>query len=254
MFESTIKILFESPETVIALIPALYLTGKAVWNVRKPLMYVVAGISLLCLFPVFVLFVIGGLTTSDMWTGLGIDLFQFEASIVVGLVHFYDAMLAAWLHVFALVVNSLLSISLLQPETWATVLHTVLQSWILVFVLNFAAGVVLVYGLYRGMRMTTTETLMRVGGSLLLLAALFVVLLQHRVVEFGSLGIGVLLVAMVGLEMGVGAVLLGVGPDFSRETETNETFDEDNTTSGVHDLLSRLEMYAKRFRPKSNDE
>jgi hypothetical protein len=163
-------------------------------------------------------------------------------------------MLAAWLRVFALVVHSLLSISLFQPETWTTVLHTVLQSLILVFVLHFAAGVVLVYGLYRGMKMTTTETLMRVGGAMLLVAALSVVLLQHRVVEFGSLGVGVLLVAMVGLEMGVGAVLLVVEPDFSGESDTSEAFDEDNTTSGIHELLSRLEMYVKRFRPKSNDE
>jgi hypothetical protein len=254
MFESTIDILFERPETVIALLPALYVTGKTVWNVRKPLMYVVAGISLLWLFPVFVLFVIGGFTKSAMWTGLGIDLFRFEASIVVGLVHFYDTMLAAWLRVFALVVHSLLSISLFQPETWTTVLHTVLQSWILVFVLHFAAGVVLVYGLYRGVRTATTETLLRVGGSMLLIAALFVVLLQNRVVEFGSPTIGVLLVAVVGLEMGVGAVLLGVGPDFSRETETDETFDEDNTISGFREVLSRLEIYAQRFRLKSNDE
>lgn len=163
MFESTIEILFESPETVIALLPALYLTGKTVWNVRKPLLYAVTGISLLGLFPVFMLFVIGGFTKSAMWTGLGVDLFRFEASIVGGLVHFYDTMLAAWLRVFALVVNSLLSITLFQPETWTTVLHTVFQSWILVFVLHFAAGVVLVYGLYRGMRVTTTETLLRVG-------------------------------------------------------------------------------------------
>src|SRR5699024_10907811 len=105
MFESTIDILFERPATVIALVPALYLTGKAAWNVRKPLLYTVVGLFLLGLFPVFVLFVIGGFTKSAVWTGLGVDLFQFEASIVDGLVHFYDTVLAAWLRVFALVVN-----------------------------------------------------------------------------------------------------------------------------------------------------
>jgi hypothetical protein len=248
MFESTIDILFESPETVIALLPALYLTGKVLWKARNALKHSIMCATVLGLLPVFVLFVIGGLAKSSTWTALGTDLFRFEASIAAGIVQFYDTMLAAWLHVFELVVDSLLSISLFQPDVWATAVHTVLQSWILVFVLHFATGVVLVYGLYRGIGMATMDTLLRVGGAMLLLAGLFVVLLQRRVVALGASEIGVLLIAVVGLEMGVGAVLLGVEPDFSGDPD--EAFSDSSAMSSVRNLLSR----AKRFRPGPNDE
>jgi hypothetical protein len=252
MFEATTDIVFESPITVIALLPALYVTGKAVWKVRKPLKTGVALTTLIGLLPVFMLFVIGTLTRSAMWTEFGIGLFRFEASIAAGIVWLYDALLAAWLHVFALVVDSLLSISLFQPETWATVLHTVLQSWILVFLLHFAGGVVLVYGLYRGMRMTTTDSLLYVGGVVFILAGLFVALLQDRVVEFGYPVIGVLLVAVIGLQMGVAAMLLGVKPDFSRDTDSEY---EDSGESNLREsLVARLEAYLKNIRPGPNDE
>jgi hypothetical protein len=248
MFEATTEIVFESPETVVALLPALYVTGKALWNVRKPVKIGVAIATLIGLFPVFVLFVIGALTRSAAWTGLGTGLFRFEASIVAGIARLYDALLAAWLRIFALVVDSLLSISLFQPDTWVAVLHTVFQSWLFVFILHFASGIVLVYGLYRGMRRTRVDSLLRVGGAVLLLTGLFVVLLQNRVVEFRYPEIGVLVVAVVGLEMGVAAVLLGVKPDFSGKTD--DEFDEDSSSeSGFRGLLSRLEVYLKSIRP-----
>lgn len=258
MFEATTEIALENPVTVIALLPALYLTVSALLRVRKLLASTVTIITAIGLFPVFLLFVVGEFTGSSVWMSMGTRVFQFEASIAAGIARVYDGLLAAWLRVFTLVIDSLLSINVFPAETGAgtgaTPLSTLLSVWVSVFVLHVAGGVLLVYGLYRGRGTTSTDSLLRGGGVAFLVAGLFVMVLQGHVEAFNTAVTGVLLMAVVGLEIGVVAVLLGVKPDFS-STDSNDDFDDVRSAiKEVRDsLVSRFEMYVERRESEMNE-
>ncbi|WP_248903891.1 hypothetical protein [Halocatena marina] len=256
MFEATIEIVLENPVTVIALLPALYFTATTLWGVRKPLVSILMATTAIGLSPIFLLFVVGEFTGSSVWMSLGNSVFQIEASVVAGVVRVYDGLIAAWLRLFALVFDSLLSIRLLPADmsVRGVPVNEVLPVWVSVFVLHVAGGVMLVYGLYRGNESSSMDTLLRGGGVAFLIAGLFVVVLQSRVVAFDASAIGVLLMAVVGLEIGVAVVLLGVRPDFSGG-DNDEFDDASSAMKDVRDsLLSRLTMYMNRLQSDVNEE
>lgn len=256
MFEATTKIVLEDPVTVVALLPALYLTVNALLRVRKLLVTTVTIITGIGLFPVFLLFVVGEFTGSSVWMSMGTRVFRFEASIAAGIAWLYDGLLAAWLRVFTLVIDSLLSIDVLPAGTGGTgnsPLNTVLPVWVSVFVLHVAGGAILVYGLYRGRGTSSTDSLLRGGGIAFLVAGLFVALLQGHVEAFDTAMTGVLLMAVVGLEIGVAAVLLGVKPDFSG-TDSDDFDDVSAAIKEIRDsLVSRFGMYVNRSQSKMNE-
>lgn len=214
MFETTTELVLETPIAVVALLPALYVTATVLWRVRKPLATVLVSLAIIGLLPVFLLFVIGELTGSSMWLSLGTTLFEVEAAVLGGIAQLYDGVLAAWLRLCLLVINGLLSVHVLPSQLRPTG-GSVLPVWLWAFVLHFVGGVMLVYGLYRGRSESVSDTLLRGGGGVLLASGLFVALLQGGTVASDASVTVVLLMAVIGLEIGVAAVLLGVKPDFS---------------------------------------
>lgn len=251
MFEATTEIVFESPLTIVALLPVLYLTASVLWRIRKPLAYLITITAVICLFPVFLLFAVGEFTGSAVWMSIGTDVFRLEAAVAGGIVRLYDGLLAAWLRVFALVIDSVLSIDVLPAELEALLENAPVSTgfvWISAFVLHFAGGVILVYGLYRGRGTSSMESLLRGGGVAFLIAGLFVVLVQGHVLNSDTSVVGVLLMAVLGLETGVGTVLLGLQPDFSADSDD----EVDSVTSVVwaicDSFVSRFGMLVHRSR------
>lgn len=214
MFETTTELVLETPIAVVALLPALYVTATVVWRVRKPLATVFVSLAIIGLLPVFLLFVIGEFTGSSGWLSLGTTVFEIEAAALSGIAGLYDGVLAAWLRLCLLVIDGLLAVHLL-PSQLQPADGSVVPVWLWAFVLHFAGGVMLVYGLYRGRSESVTDTLLRGGGGVFLVSGLFVGLLQGGAVSSDASATVVLLMAVVGLEIGVAAVLLGVKPDFS---------------------------------------
>lgn len=225
MFESTIAILSETPLAVIALLPVLLWTAKFLWKHWKLLGYLAGFFAVLGLFPVFVLFVAGEFMNADLLRSFGSGLFEIELSIAIGLVRLYDAVLAAWLRLVVIVAESLLSTGMFRPETWTQLLETLIPGvtgvslGLTILALHFTGGVLLVYGLYRGQRLTLMNILMHIGGGALLLAGIFVGLISQ--VGVGDPALFVLLVSVIGFQAGVTAVLITLKPDFS-EMEGSE--------------------------------
>ncbi|RRJ30981.1 hypothetical protein [Halocatena pleomorpha] len=217
MFETTTELVLETPVAVVALLPALYVTATVLWRVRKPFVILFMSLATVALFPVFLLFMIGEFIGSSTWLSFGTALFEFEASVLGGVLQLYDGVLAAWLRLCLLVIEGVLSVQLLpaqlQPADGA-----VLPAWLWAFVLHFAGGVMLVYGLYRGRSESRVDTVLRGGGGVLLVSGLFVAMIQGGSLTNDTSVTIVLLMAVIGLEIGVAAVLLGVQPDFSGST------------------------------------
>lgn len=214
MFETTTELVLETPVVVIALLPALYVTATVLWRVRKPFVTVFVSFAAIGLLPIFLLFLIGELTGSSAWLSLGTTVFEIEAWVLGGIVQLYDSILAAWLRLCLLVLEGALSMHLL-PSQLQPADSTVLPAWLWAFVLHFAGGVLLVYGLYRGRSESMADTLLRGGGGVLLFTGLFMGVIQGGPVGSDPSVTIVLLMAVIGLEIGVTAVLLGVQPDFS---------------------------------------
>lgn len=214
MFETTTDLVLETPIVVVALLPALYVTATVMWRVRKPLATIFVSLTIIALLPVFLLFVMGELTGSATWLSLGTTLFEIEASAVGGIERLYDGVLAAWLRLCLLVIEGLLSVHVI-PSQLGPADGAVLPTWLWAFVLHFVGGMMLVYGLYRGRSEPVSDTLLRGGGGVLLVSGLFVALVGGETVASDPSVTVVLLMAVVGLEIGVAAVLLGVQPDFS---------------------------------------
>lgn len=214
MFETTTELVLDTPVVVVALLPALYATATVLWRVRKPFAAIFGSLLIVGLLPVFLLFVIGELTGSSMWLSLGTTVFEIETAVVGGVVQLYDGVLSAWLRLCLLLIEGVLSVQLL-PTQLQPVDGSVLPAWLWAFVLHFAGGVMLVYGLYRGRSESVTDTVLRGGGGVFLVSGLFVGLIEGSPVSSDGSVTAVLLMAVIGLEIGVAAVLLGVQPDFS---------------------------------------
>lgn len=214
MFETTTELVLDTPVVVVALLPALYATATVLWRVRKPFAAIFGSLLIVGLLPVFLLFVIGELTGSSMWLSLGTTVFEIETAVVGGVVQLYDGVLSAWLRLCLLLIEGVLSVQLL-PTQFQPVDGSVLPAWLWAFVLHFAGGVMLVYGLYRGRSESVTDTVLRGGGGVFLVSGLFVGLIEGSPVSSDGSVTAVLLMAVIGLEIGVAAVLLGVQPDFS---------------------------------------
>lgn len=260
MFESTIAILSETPFALIALLPVVLLTAKFLWKHWKPLGYLAGFFAIIGLLPVFVLFVAGEFTNSDLLRSFGSGLFDIELSIAVGLVRLYDAVVAAWLRLVVIVAESLLSTGILQPETWTNLLETFIPSvaglglGLTILALHFTGGVLLVYGIYRGQRLTPMNILMHIGGGALLLAGIFVGLMGQ--VGVGDPAFSVLLVSVIGVQAGVTTVLIALKPDFS-EMERSEGIESLNRflqelRGTARDRLKRIRQNEPELR--SNEE
>ncbi|UPM42269.1 hypothetical protein [Halocatena salina] len=221
MFETTTELVLERPVAVVALLPALYVTATVLWRVRRPFATIFVSFATVALVPVFLLFVIGELTGSSTWLSLGTTLFEIEASVLGGIAQLYDGVLTAWLRLCLLVIEGVLSIHLL-PSQLQPADGAVLPAWLWAFVLHFAGGVMLVYGLHRGRSESMVDTLLRGGGGVLLVSGLFVAVIQGGSVTSDVSVTVMLLMAVIGLEIGVAAVLLGVQPDFSGSASDEE--------------------------------
>lgn len=243
MFETTTELVLETPFAVIALLPALYVTAIVLWRARRPLMTGFVSFAIIGLFPVFLLFVIGEFTGSSLWLSLGTTLFEIEAATLGGVVGLYDGVLAAWLRLCMLLVDGLLSMHLLPLQLRSTGgTESALPAWLWAFVLHFVGGAMLVYGLHRGRSESMTDTTLRGGGGVFLVSGLFVALLNSQSGPIDSSVTVVLLMAVVGLEIGVAVVLLGVRPDFSGGKDDEDAPPVEKLRESVQSRLSGLKQ------------
>ncbi len=242
MFETTIDLVLETPLLVIPLLPALYCTWVVLWRARRVWITLAMIFGVLGLLPVFLLFLLGEVTGWEIWRRLGTILFEIELTVAGWGVGFYDDMLAAWLKLSQLLIDGLVSV-LLSPFAGLNIaLPTVVPAWLWAFCLHFVGGAMLVYSLHSGREHSLFDSVLRGGGGVFLISGLFVALLESRLHGVESSVMVVLLMAVIGVEIGVAVVLLFVQPDFSDDESAPAKRDPDGQ------LTERLKTVRSQLR------
>lgn len=218
MGPSTGEILAQYPEATPMFLVVIVLLGYVGYRHRDTVVTIVGGVlgvmtagMVLC----FSLYALTGEPRFEALAGL-----SFEAGATV----FY----AAYRVIDAVIVGILMAFTVLVHAAWAGVTWflqnaaipgvTANEFLLLMFTYQFVAGVVLIYVLYLWAREQLTAALTGAAGTVLFLSGMFSGLVQAQVWDIGETTLlGAVVVAPIGLMLGVAVMVIGMRPDFAGE-------------------------------------
>ena len=256
MLDSTFQILADHPVALPAFLFGIWIASRFLQARRSQVTDLGKYITAIAMGPLFLVLFLAEFTDHRFWQNVADSVVQFESAAVTLVFSFVDAVFAAWLRVFLLVLSGLWA-AVRETVSAAVPVLTAQEFLLTVFGFEFLAGVALVYALHQSSHTAVNSWLTGIG-VVMLISGVFTTLLSLDTWRVGEsvLAAG-LLAAMLGLASGVSSTIVIVGPDFSGQSvlpDLEEVWLRSGTSKAsdglkefVKQTMNRLEgLFSKR--------
>lgn len=253
MFESTFQLLADRPVTLPAFLVALWISYRFLRRFSRPIGRLAFSLTTFTLVPLFLALFAAEYTGHPRWQWAADGITALAEAGARRLVAFVDALFAAWLRTFLVVLESL-GAGATEFGTSAGPALSTFEFLAVVFGFGVFAGAALIYTLHYASRRSDLNGWLIGTGVVFALTGLFasIVRLERWQVGESALVMGLVTTA-VGLTVGVSVVITVARPDFGASSTSDRRRESGDSPLGRDDedgLLATTAARAKRLMPR----
>ncbi|SIR65504.1 hypothetical protein SAMN05421858_3155 [Haladaptatus litoreus] len=228
MLNSTRQIVAEHPVALLPLLFTAWVVYRLLRRNRTKVLFIVGGISTILVAPVFLFTFLAEFTGVSLFSKLSAFSIRVESLLIGFLFQFVDAVLAAELQLFVLLMSGLWD----SLQGLATPVVPVIETvglHLILFTFEFVAGVILIYTLYLSSHGSELDSWLKGIGVVLAITGMFATFIQFDTWQAReSLLASAFTAAMLGLTLGISSVILLVRPNFGGESVFSELRESDS--------------------------